>query len=249
MMEKAASYRMQIEWNAKTVEWFWRASAYTGFHKKLAEILSERIDPTQSICDLGCGAGLIDFELRQQVKHITCIDKNPDVIRILQSQIRNQKIENMQARCADIYHLDGQWDIALMVFVGGCVDHIGEYLRLCRDKLILVNRGGCVNNPSVSRLAREHHSLVPITNQIFEAGIQCRMQDFTLEYGQPFSSKKEAFEYVDFYHKNSKNESVFTYLEHNLVKTKDKEYPFYLPSQKHFGVFEIKKDENLHLLK
>lgn len=31
------NYQMQIKWNWKTTEWFQRASAYTGFHRKKKE--------------------------------------------------------------------------------------------------------------------------------------------------------------------------------------------------------------------
>ena len=250
-------YRMQIKWNMKTTEWFHRASDYTGFHDRLAEILEVFIGEGKSMIDLGCGAGLIDFKLAKKMDYITCVDREEMVIYMLRDEISHKGLSNIQAILADINNLlktqsipdeDKLWDIGLMLFVNAQSFPVKELLKLVKDRLLIVERGGCINNPYVGERAQKEHSLLPVINYLFHEGIRAHVTDYTLEYGQPFVSLKEAKEYVEFYHKNSCNESIEHYLHNNIVTTDRVPYRYYLPYKKHFGVFEIKKSENMHLV-
>ncbi len=241
-------YRMQIEWNEKTTEWFRRASAFTGFHRNLSEILLRHLDGSRTICDLGCGAGMIDFHLAEHMEEIACVDCVPEVINLLNREIHEKSIHNMKAYCADIDQYSGLWDSCIMLFVGTATKNIGKYLGLCKEKLLVVDRGGCRESLTAGEKARAYHSLLPMINDFLGSGIRCSMTTHTLEYGQPLSSLEEAYEYVTFYRKNPINMTVTDYIRENLVKTDHIEYPYYLPYQKNFGVVEIRKDENLHLL-
>ena len=247
-------YRMQIKWNAKTVEWFRCASEYTGFHKELAKILRKYLVNDRCIADLGCGAGMIDFQLADYMEQITCIDREPVASHLLQKEVEKRQIKNINVLTADLNQLEQQmpdaeygelWDAAFMLFVNAETIDIKKLLHYVKDKLIIVERGGCINNPYVGERAKKEHSLLPFINHLFSKGIRAHVADYTLEYGQPFTSRRDAFEYVQFYHRNKCNETVEHYLEKNLVQTGDKTYPWYLPHLKHFGVFEIKKSENL----
>ena len=248
-------YRMQIKWNAKTTEWFKRASEYTGFHDELSKILLGSLGEAHGVADLGCGAGMIDFKLAEHMEKVTCIDREPVVTHLLEKEIGNRGVNNMTVRTADMNQLakidcTGApiWDAAIMLFVNAETVDIPGLLRLVNDRLIIVERGGCINNPYVGEKAKKEHSLIPFINHLFSQGIRAHMSDYTLEYGQPLNSRKEAREYASFYHKHKCNESVESFLEKNLISTGDSIWPYYLPHKKHFGVFEIRKDENLHLL-
>jgi cyclopropane fatty-acyl-phospholipid synthase-like methyltransferase len=246
-------YRMQIKWNAKTTEWFQRASEYTGFHDKLAAILMTCLRDCCSVADLGCGAGMIDFKLADSMEQVTCIDREPVVTHLLQKEVMRRQVGNMKVLTADLNQLETQlpdagqgelWDAAIMLFVNAETVDIRQLLHYVKDKLIIVERGGCINNPYVGERAKKEHSLLPFINHLFSQGIRAHVTDYTLEYGQPITSRKEAWEYVEFYHRNKCNETVEHYLEQNLVQTGDNTYPWYLPHPKHFGVFEIRKSEN-----
>lgn len=45
---------MKIIWNDQSVSWFNHASAYTGFHQKLADLLLKHITVRETLCDIGC---------------------------------------------------------------------------------------------------------------------------------------------------------------------------------------------------
>ena len=245
-------YRMQIKWNAKTTEWFQRASEYTGFHDELSKILIRHLQGAQTIADLGCGAGMIDFKLSESFRQITCIDREPVVTHLLKKEVYSRAVSNMTVKTADLNYLNQSlpdsgnepWDAAIMLFVNAETLDIRQLLRCVKDKLIIVERGGCINNPYVGERAKKEHSLLPFINHLFSQGIRTHVSDYTLEYGQPFFSIKEAKEYTTIYHRNRCDETVEQYLEKHLISTGEKPYPFYLPHKKHFGVFEIRKDEN-----
>lgn len=247
-MKNAEAYRMQIKWNQKTINWFRRAAEYTGFYERLAEILLNQIDKSHSLCDLGCGAGMVDFALHKKIKHITCVDKSSVAIHTVQKKIINSGIQNMDAICEDFLRLQGKWDVVIAIFVGNITDNIKKYLSLCNEKVIIVGRGGCIFNTDVCEKARKEHSLLPSYNQLHEAGINYSVKDYRIEFGQPFINFKEAYEYVELYHKNPYHMTINEYLKKNLLYKEHESYPLYLPYEKYFGVFEIRKDENLHLL-
>lgn len=247
-MAKKETYQMQIKWNQKTTSWFLNAAAYTGFYDELASLLTNRIGKKKTICDLGCGFGLIDISLAPTAHHITCIDQDIMAIHMLNKELQKRRISNVKAMCDNISNVDSQWDVVLALFVGNVSKHLSKYLNLCREKVILIGRGGCIFNTMVGKKAREHHSLLPIYTEMYELGVHCEISEHKLEFGQPFYDLKEVYEYVDLYHKKPYNLSISEYIKKNLVRLNNTEFSYYLPHQKHFVIFEIKKSENLHLL-
>lgn len=242
------SYQMQIEWNEQTTEWFQRASDYTGFHSELAEILKKKLAGSSTLCDLGCGAGMIDFKLENDFDQITCVDRVPDVVRILQNKIKDTHAHNITTICSDIQHLSGKWDSCLMLFVGLKAEELKDCLRLCRDKLLVIYRGGCTEMTSGKRLANQYNSLIPFYREVRESGIQCTMESYELEYGQPFTDLEDAYNYVKFYNRNPWNCGVMDYIHQYINKTYQLPYPYYLPHKKRFGILEIRKSENLNII-
>lgn len=242
------AYHMQIEWNAKTTEWFRRASSYTGFHKKLYHLIEPYFSDSDTICDFGCGAGMIDFYLAKGKREITCVDHVPEVIDILHREIQHRKIHNMKTVCTDYCDVDGTWDSGIMLFVGAEIPDILTCLQKCRKRLLIIDRGGCREKMTESEKTRTYHSLLPMINKFSHSGIVCSFTDHYLEYGQPLKSWQEAKEYIAFYRKNPCGTDISDYLAENLVSTGNDCHPWYLPYHKHFGIIEIKRKDNEHLL-
>lgn len=246
-MNSNASYHMQIEWGEQTNKWFTRASEYTGFHRQMADILLADISADETVCDLGCGAGMIDFCLCDKVRKITCVDRVPEAISLINDRIAKKQIDNMETICSDIQNLSGNWDTCIMLFVGIQPSEVSTYLKLCKKRLLIVYRGGCQIHPDLKDRAGRHKSLLPLYNAFLEAGIRCRMQPYSLEYGQPCTDLTDAYNYVTFYHKNPVYMGAMDYIHANMERTYQFPYPYYLPYQKKFGVIEINKKDNLAL--
>lgn len=75
---------MRMNWNDTTIKSFVSASEYTGFHKELANQIRPHIKNSKTLCDIGCGLGLIDMYLIKDVDCITCVDINENAINYLE---------------------------------------------------------------------------------------------------------------------------------------------------------------------
>jgi ubiquinone/menaquinone biosynthesis C-methylase UbiE len=68
-----------------------------------AEIIkSINIDDQYSAMEFGCGTGLVSFNLKDKFKHITLIDISYSMMEILNSKIRDSKVDNMTPILTDI---------------------------------------------------------------------------------------------------------------------------------------------------
>lgn len=51
---------MRFDWNADTIRWYQEANEYTGFFKHIAELIAPSLVGYSTLCDIGCGLGLMD---------------------------------------------------------------------------------------------------------------------------------------------------------------------------------------------
>ncbi len=54
---------------------------------KYHQFFLDNVGATDAILDIGCGNGVLTYDLAQKVRHITAIDINKDNIRICQKQL------------------------------------------------------------------------------------------------------------------------------------------------------------------
>lgn len=235
---------MKIVWNEQSVRWFHNASEYTGYNKKLAEILLSYITRRESLCDLGCGAGLIDFELAKHIGRVTCVDISPVAVRAVERHARRLGLDNIAALCMDASALEGKWDTVLALFHGG-QDVFAKYFQLAGEQLILAAHGTLTGS-----FAPEGHKVVKcfdvsgVKEYLDGQGIQYSLQELTLEYGQPLTDLRDAEAFVTAYATPMSKSELDAYLEERLEKTGDGKFPYYLPNQKKLGLFVIRRDEN-----
>ena len=231
---------MLITWNDRTLAWFRSASEYTGFHKKLAEILMPYIDRDGTLCDLGCGIGLIDFVLCENVKNITCVDIDPEAVRLCSGEVARRGITTIYPLLSDAKDLTGTWDTVISLFHGTTEALVDSYVRFAKKKVIAVTHTEGVGTFG----PREYKSpkcntAITAAELLKERGVEHTLINGALEYGQPFRELDDAWEFVMAYSKNAPGEAIEEYLSENLVETKDPEYPLYLPNMKNFGIFII----------
>ena len=92
---------MRMEWNDSTIKAFKEASEYTKFHENLARYLKPLLSNCYSLCDIGCGLGIVDMYLSEFIDNITCIDIDKNVIDYLQKEINKKQIYNVKCCCDD----------------------------------------------------------------------------------------------------------------------------------------------------
>ncbi len=238
---------MLIQWTPQSARWFQTASAYTGFHNNLSRILLPYIPEQTTLCDLGCGTAMIDFALADRLSTVTCVDKSAAALRVVEDQIAASGKTNIETLCADVYALERVWDTALLVFFGQIGDNITHYLSLCRHNVVAVVRGGSRDN-LMSGAVPQCRTVARTAAALDAQGVRWRLTESILEYGQPLESLEDAAAYVAAYRKNPPGQSVEEYLSLHLSATEDPRFPYYLPYQKHIGIFVISRGENLHVL-
>lgn len=236
---------MLIHWNEKTAAWFEAASEYTGFHEKLASLLLSTIPLWGSLVDLGCGVGLIDFALSAHFAEITCIDKSEEALLHLCEMAEARDIRNIRTQCADARTASGTWDAVLMVFFGRLEEDIRQYLSLCNDRVVAVVHKNAHFEPASGGARNTKCNTVENTAEgLTRLGVRFSVQEHSIEYGQPFSSRQDACDFVTAYKKHPQNSTIDEYLDARLIETGDARYPLYLPNMKHFGIFTIRREEN-----
>ena len=85
---------MKIRWNDNTTRWFQEASEYTGYNRILSKLLMEQIPHRGTLCDIGCGAALIDYEFAKEFEQVTCVDVSQEAIDFVNKIIDTNHISN-----------------------------------------------------------------------------------------------------------------------------------------------------------
>lgn len=229
---------MRVGWNEKTIAWMEAASAFTGFHRKLAALIRPYLCLGGTLCDLGCGLGLIDLEISPWLERVTCLDTSGPALAALERLADRRGCTNLELRQGDVETLEGEWDTVLGVFFG-FGDRIPRWLTHCRRGLVVVVADG--ERPSFGPGRPSKRYTAGYAQMLLDqAGISYQMERHALEYGQPFRSLEEAEEFGRIYSGGDRREDL-RYLRGRLTATGDPDYPWYLPQEKRFSIFSIQK--------
>lgn len=241
---------MYFSWNEQTLEWILAASAVTGFHRELAARLRPWLTPGGTLADLGCGAGLIDLELAGHAGQITCIDRTQAPLDFLLAQAARRGVSNVDTLCADAREVEGLWDDVLMCFYGSGDALVDTFLPHCRSHLVAVIRSGEESAFGPPDWREHHQDLLGLTISSLNArGVRYHLELETLEYGQPLKSWADGMHFVrSGCRPEVPDAAMEAFLERTLQQRTHSQWPYYLPNQKHFGIFVIPRRENEHLL-
>lgn len=70
-------------------------------------------------------------------------------------------------------------------------------------------------------------------------GIPYFLTEVSFEFGQPLLSIEDAKNFVMTHSPEISLEDLASFLSQRLIKTGEKQYPFYIPRMKSIGIFEI----------
>lgn len=233
---------MNIVWSEKTIRWFADASAFTGFHKKLAALLGERLPGKGTLADVGCGTGLVDLELAPRYERVVCVDVSREALTSLRCGADARGLTNIETRLTDACGLSERFDDVVAVFYGDA--------ELFAEKLLPLAKAGfaaVVHASPDGKLGPEDYRLkktdtASAAAELFSRlGISYTRTDVSLEYGQPFRTVEDAREFTRAYSNCPPDAAVDEYLERNLVATGERDFPLYLPNEKHFSILSVLK--------
>lgn len=226
---------MYFGWNEKTINWMQSASDFTGFHRHLCDFLEPLVSQDGTLCDIGCGIGLVDVELagRWSGLSITCLDPDAPALAALGEMAADRGVGNIKTVCARSEELSGEWDVILSVFYGSGEQCL-SWLPHCKARLISVIADE--NSPSFSVHRAPRRKTARRTRELFsEAGLRFSERRLALEYGQPFTDEQDARDFMSVYGVAEDTE---------MIETRDEKFPLYLPKTKLFSIFTVEKTIN-----
>ncbi|MDD3653149.1 MAG: methyltransferase domain-containing protein [Desulfotomaculaceae bacterium] len=229
---------MNFDWNSETIRWYQAANEYTGFNKKIAALIAPKLAGYTSLCDIGCGLGLVDMELCQSINKITCIDISGAAIAFLKKTAADRNIKNIHALLQDCSHLTGTWDVIYISFFGSRI--FKSFLPHCKKLIVVVS---AKNKPELypgSYRKYKKNTVAAFKQDLDSQGIPYSLTEATFNFGQPLASLEDAHKFVLNYSPQASPDEVANFLSQNLTETDDKTYPLFLPHNKSIGIFEIK---------
>lgn len=129
---------MNFDWNPNTVRWYQDANEYSFFFKNIAGLIAPGLEGYSTLCDIGCGLGLIDLELSKSIKCITCIDINRVAIEALKKSVEDRKITNIKPRVMDCNDIAESWDVIYISFFGS--HGLEKFLPHCKKLIAVVSK-------------------------------------------------------------------------------------------------------------
>lgn len=229
---------MKFDWNVDTIRWYQDANEYTGFFKLIAELITPRLADYSTLCDIGCGLGLIDLELCNNIEHITCIDISQVAIDSLKLTLQNRHISNIEAHVMDYQDINENWDVIIISFFGG--RHLIDFLPHCKKLLAILN------NNNTTELSPEKYNTfkrftVSKAEQVLQLnGIPYTLTNAAFDFGQPLASRADAINFIKSHTPDISIEDLEKFLNERLVETGEEKFPFYLPRMKSIGILDIK---------
>ena len=229
---------VETVWDEQRIRWLHDASVYTGYDRRLAALLLAHIPRRTSLCDVGCGAGLVDAELAPYFREVTCVDRSAEAVAATDALLRARGVRGVTTLCADARSLSGRWDTVLALFHGGA--EALRYLPLARDRLVLAvrtERRGSFGPPERKRV--KDFAASDAEELLRRRGVRYTRTDCALEHGQPLRSYRDAEAFVRAYSEPLPRCELDAYLRASLRETGRSDFPFYLPKEKKFALFIV----------
>ena len=232
-----------FSWTKESIGWYLRAGEQSGYYRQLAGQLAPYIGADDQVADLGCGLGSLDLQIAPMAGHVTCVDREETVIRILKQEAARRGIFHLTARCMDWRELEPECcDVLLLCSFGKIQDDLEAFLRLCRKRILFLRR----SQKKMERgFAAPYHLANPVEQEeacAKAAGLKTRSCRFLAEFGQPFSDMEEAVRFLAYYQVNTGGLSPEEYLRQHLEVKTGEPFPLYLPNEKEMYLLVIEKE-------
>ena len=244
---------MLFQWDDDTIRWFVQASEFTGYHEKLANELIPMVTDYKTLCDIGCGLGLLEEHLGAVLDKITCMDINKNAINYINKAINQKKISNVETRLQSCDDLQENFDCILLSFFGS--RNFKKFLPFCRKLIMIVGGNNKAHMYPKKIEDKGLNSYHEIEKKLIAEKMEYCLKRITLEFGQPFYSLEDARNYISNLAKDTSQNEIDKFLQDNLKGisfphdtckknnieiTVEPQYAYYMPHPKELGIFEVK---------
>ncbi len=247
-------------WTQEKISYMKDAYEYTRFQNILAEHVAKYIEPSDMVCDAGCGLGYLSLELAKYCRHVTAVDISPDVLEVLDSNIGNTDrtgysyLSNIRSLDADIGSLpeDTKFDWVVFCFFGQMPEIIDVMRRHARKGVILIRKTWNNHRLSSRVIPIERLRFYSDLEYLKEHNISYRTETFDIDLGQPLRDEKSALRFFEIYDRNENKDRWDDIVrEERLAKlvpiesgnhdtqAKFTEFRYYLPMINRIGIIII----------
>lgn len=228
---------MAFQWSPQRIAWYLDADSQSDFHARLAEQIVPFLHPDDTVCDFGCGLGLLDLRLARHVARITCVDVDAAALACLRRRAADEGVENIETVHCGAEDVAGMYDVALLSFFGspaarmlGCMAHA----RRALVRVVNADTNGTMR-PHRHRLPKE---TVPDVKAVFEQNrIPYTLLEDIYQFGQPLRTMADARAFVQCNAPDLPGEEADAFLALKLERRGGGAFPLYLPGEKRLGVF------------
>lgn len=236
---------MAFMWTKEKIEFFKEASVYTGFHGELGKIIGPYLDKSWTLCDLGCGLGMLDFAIAKYVKEIIAVDSSKIALDDYKARLASCTINNIKPELADINEdFKGSWDAVLLSFFGKPGEELDRIFSMANKEVIIITY---LEPQSEKHIKLPESDNRPTTSDhedfLKKRGFEYKLILREMDFGQPFRSLDSARSYFEAYSRECAKVKRDELIQNSLKRIKpadDAEFPYFLPKKRDVGIFIVK---------
>ena len=229
---------MPFHWDSKRIDWFLDASAYTGYHRELAQRLSPHLHREDRLVDLACGLGCLSLEISDAVRSIEAVDIHPPVIDSLIARANERGIDNLHAHVASFEAVTTPCDVALVSFFGK--DAVLHSLSIARRLIIWLMNANSEGHLYPQKYRRPKEVTIASSIEVLHAHhLRYTLLEDTIEFGQPFRTRDDAIAFLRDHAPEADDRELDAFLERFAQPACREDYALYLPNPKRIGIFFI----------
>lgn len=231
-------------WTPDMIQYMRRASAYSNYHKHLADLIAPWLGPDSHICDAGCGLGDLAAALAPYAGQVTAVDIHREALQVLEEKA----ISNVTPLWGDIAKLPPEKPYDAMVFCFfGSIEEVLELaaVQCCADVFVISRNDDTHRFSPGSRPIGIRHGFRYAKNTLEQRRIPFQARELELELGQPFCSWEDARRFFEIYSREEDKPLITDdFLAEKLVKGTG-DFPWYLPSLRRLGWIHFRVEDIL----
>lgn len=231
-----------FKWSDESISWYQSAMEWTNYHMVLGENLAEFFHKDDEVYDIGCGMGYQSMVLAPLVKHITSVDVESRVLKILRDRAAERGITNITPLQADWKSLkENCCDTVFACSFGTLERDFFDFMKLARKRLIVVKRNGLDKASGFVTKYKRFNGANKDEEFLENRNIPHRIKSFQADFGQPLRDWGEAVRFVEHYGLKPDEQSMEQYLKQYILPETNETYRYYLPNMKEVHILVIEK--------
>lgn len=226
-------------WSDFRIELYERASAWTGFHSKLFELIKKEIEENDTLLDVGCGTANL-LQIIAEKHKMLLVDTDKNLMKYLSKKFEHNT--NITLINDDINKIEtDKKDIVLISFFENPKENeetIKRIFTYAKKKVIILTHT-CPDEIVINSEKEEYKQKRGYDkdwDNFFSSGkYEYSRENHELDFGQPFKDIDEARTFINLFGTKKQTEERLK----QIVHTKDNIFPLFLPKNKKFTIFVV----------